>query len=180
MTKKAITKETTANNLIIRHAEPSDLAAIRALYAEPSSYADTLQTPFTSELYWAKKLSFDDPNTVVLIALNSKRLLGQLTLEMNTRARRRHVATLGMGVSEVARGQGIGSALMRAALDVCDRWWNIQRVEIEVFTRNQAAIALYKKFGFVVEGTARMYAFRDGRYEDAHLMARIRCGDEQQ
>ena len=162
------------NVVTIRHAEPSDLAAIRALYAEPSSYANTLQTPFTSEAYWAKKLPFDDPNFIVLIALNSERLVGQLSLEMNTRPRRRHVATLGMGVSEAARGQGIGSALMRTALDVCDQWWNIRRVEIEVFTSNEAAIALYKKFGFSIEGTARMYAFRDGVYEDAFLMSRIR------
>jgi len=32
---------------------------------------------------------------------------------------------------------------------------------------------LYRKYGFVIEGTARAYAFRNGRYVDAYAMARI-------
>jgi hypothetical protein len=39
--------------------------------------------------------------------------------------------------------------------------------------RNAAAIALYEKFGFEMEGTHRRYAFRDGAYVDAYSMARI-------
>ena len=44
----------------------------------------------------------------------------------------------------------------------------------EVYTDNAAAIHLYEKFGFVIEGTKRKYAFRDGEYVDAHVMARVR------
>jgi len=51
---------------------------------------------------------------------------------------------------------------------------NVTRIEIEVYTDNVPAIALYEKHGFVVEGTCRNYAFRDGRYVDAHVMARLR------
>ena len=34
-------------------------------------------------------------------------------------------------------------------------------------------VALYEKFGFQIEGTHYMYAFRDGEYVDAYSMARI-------
>jgi putative acetyltransferase len=33
-------------------------------------------------------------------------------------------------------------------------------------------VALYRKFGFDVEGTARRYALRDGALVDAFMMAR--------
>jgi putative acetyltransferase len=43
-----------------------------------------------------------------------------------------------------------------------------------VYTDNAAAIALYKKFGFEIEGTHRRYAFRNGEYVDAYSMAHLR------
>jgi L-phenylalanine/L-methionine N-acetyltransferase len=38
------------------------------------------------------------------------------------------------------------------------------------------AIALYRKFGFEVEGTRRCDAFRDGKYVDLFAMARLQPG----
>ena len=43
-----------------------------------------------------------------------------------------------------------------------------------VFTDNARAIALYEKFGFVIEGTHRAALFRNGRFDDVHCMARLR------
>lgn len=42
--------------LLIRHAEPNDLEAIRALYAEPNIVAGALQAPFPSLELWRKRL----------------------------------------------------------------------------------------------------------------------------
>lgn len=53
------------------------------------------------------------------------------------------------------------------------------RLEITVYTDNAPAVALYRKFGFVVEGTARGYALRDGRLVDAFMMARHARDDAQ-
>ena len=43
-----------------------------------------------------------------------------------------------------------------------------------MFTDNERAIALYKRFGFEIEGTHRGYALRDGGYVDTYSMARIK------
>lgn len=43
-----------------------------------------------------------------------------------------------------------------------------------MYTDNQAAIHLYEKWGFQREGTMTKYAFRDGSFADALMMARIR------
>ena len=50
----------------------------------------------------------------------------------------------------------------------------ILRIELTVFSDNARAISLYRKFGFVVEGTLVGYAYRNGRYVDAYTMARLR------
>jgi L-phenylalanine/L-methionine N-acetyltransferase len=63
---------------------------------------------------------------------------------------------------------------MQAALDLADDWLNLTRIELSVYTGNAAAVALYEKFGFEIEGTHRRYAFRDGAYVDAYSMARVR------
>jgi L-phenylalanine/L-methionine N-acetyltransferase len=73
-----------------------------------------------------------------------------------------------------AERKGIGTALMQAAVDLADKWLNLTRVELEVYTDNAPAIQLYKKFGFTCEGTLAQFAFRNGQYVDSYLMARLR------
>jgi putative acetyltransferase len=79
-----------------------------------------------------------------------------------------------MMVRDDWRGKGIGTALMQAVIDLTDRWLNLTRIELTVFTDNESAIALYRKFGFEIEGTLRKYAFRDGAFVDAYSMARVK------
>jgi len=68
----------------------------------------------------------------------------------------------------------VGKALLEAALDMCDNWLNIHRVELQVFVDNAAAIHLYEQLGFVQEGRHKDFAFQHGGYVDAYTMARIR------
>jgi putative acetyltransferase len=72
------------------------------------------------------------------------------------------------------QGKGVGTALMQEAVNLADKWLNLIRLELEVYTDNEPAIRLYKKFGFIIEGTLAQYSFRDGQFVDSHLMARLR------
>lgn len=159
--------------LTIRHLEPADLPQVHALYAEPHAFADTLQLPYQPLAAWETKLDSTRPGVMHLVALRGGKLVGQLGLEALQSPRRRHVATLGMGVKAAAQRTGVGSALVVAAIEACEQWMNISRIELYVYTQNKAAVGLYQKHGFVVEGTCRNYAFRDGVYVDAHVMARV-------
>lgn len=79
-----------------------------------------------------------------------------------------------MSVHDEWQGKGIGTALMRAGVELADNWLNLMRLELEVYADNEPAIRLYRRHGFELEGTLRQYAFRDGRYVDSYLMARLR------
>ena len=103
-------------------------------------------------------------------------VVGNCGLHAAGRGRRRHVANVGMSVRDDWQGRGVGTALLAAAIDIADNWLNYHRLRLEVYTDNAAAIALYRKFGFEVEGTLREDAFRDGRYVDAYVMGRLRPG----
>ena len=64
--------------------------------------------------------------------------------------------------------------MMKACLDLADNWLDLRRLDLRVYVDNAPAIALYKKFGFEIEGTHRRFALRNGEYVDAHVMARLR------
>jgi len=87
-----------------------------------------------------------------------------------------HVGTLGMGLIPSARHRGIGSMLLAAGIE---RAWtaDISRIELSVKADNTNAIALYKRFGFIVEGVNRMAFFMDGQFFDTYTMALLRGKD---
>ena len=88
--------------------------------------------------------------------------------------RRRHSGDLGIMVRDDHVKRGIGDALLTAMLDLAENWLGLTRIEMDVFCDNQAAVRLYEKHGFQIEGTQRAWALRDGAYVDAYLMARVK------
>jgi putative acetyltransferase len=157
----------------IRAAEPTDAEALAELFACPRVQANTLQLPFRSVEFSRSRLQAD-PLAHRLVALVDGRVVGMLSVHLEPNPRRRHCAGLGMAVHDSFQGQGVGTALMRAAIDLAESWLGVQRLELTVYTDNAPAVRLYEKCGFVIEGTLRQYALRAGQYVDAYTMARIR------
>lgn len=161
-------------DIVIRRAEPSDAEAIYRIFQGPRAVWGTLQIPYPSLAVWKTRLEPRD-DFYLYVAAVAYEVVGQIGLEtFSRRPRRKHVGRLGMAVRDDWQGKGVGSALMRAALDMADNWLNLTRLELEVYTDNEPAVALYKKFNFEIEGTLRQHAFRDGKYVDSYFMARLR------
>jgi putative acetyltransferase len=161
-------------DITIRHAEPDDAEAIHRILSGPRATAGTLQLPLQSVEGVRKRFFSETPEGLYhLVAWVDEEVVGHLGLETVTRPRRRHVGEIGMAVRDDWQGKGVGSALMEAALDLADNWLNLTRVELSVYVDNAAGVALYKKFGFEIEGTHRRFAFRGGEFVDAYSMARL-------
>ena len=161
--------------ITIRRAEPGDYEAVRRIYEGPRAVWGTLQLPFPSAEMWRKRLTEPPEGLYHLLACAENEVVGQLGLHTFPQSPRcRHVGEIGMAVRDDWQGKGVGTALMQAAVDLADRWLNLMRLELDVYTDNEPAIRLYKKFGFVIEGTRVAFAFRDGQYVDTHLIARLR------
>jgi putative acetyltransferase len=135
--------------------------------------AGTLQLPFPSAATYAKWIDDMAASDYMLVAEIDGNVIGNLGLHSASKSpRRRHVGTIGLSVHDHFQRRGVGSALLTAALDLADNWIAYTRLELTVYTDNAAAVALYRQFGFAIEGTARRYAFRNGEYVDAFMMAR--------
>jgi putative acetyltransferase len=160
----------------IRHSERKDIEQIRQLYAEPSNYSATLQSPFPSAELWEARLGqAHSAGAISLVAVAGDEILGQLGLHLESNPRRKHVAHIGMAVKASARQQGVGSALMQAAIELAEQWQAISRIELTVYTDNLPALALYEKHGFIKEGLSKNYAFRNGQFADVYIMARCKA-----
>ena len=158
----------------IRHAEVGDAEAFHRIMTAPRVVAGTLQLPYQSVESNKNKLAELPEGEYVLVALVDGEVIGNLDLITKpANPRTRHVGHIGIAVRDDWQGKGIATPLMEAALDLADNCLNLTRIELHVYTDNTAGVALYKKFGFQIEATHQLFAFRDGEYADAYSMARI-------
>ncbi|MBN2304321.1 MAG: GNAT family N-acetyltransferase [Anaerolineae bacterium] len=157
----------------VRGVESDDWEDLAAVFACPSVFANTLQLPYLSRDFVRERLENPPSHFHGLAAVVDEQVVGYLGLHTGE-GRQSHSAYLGMMVHEDYQSCGVGSALMDAAINLAENWLNICRIELQVFPDNAAGIALYRKFGFEIEGTLRAYAYRDGRFVDSYTMARIR------
>jgi uncharacterized protein YndB with AHSA1/START domain/ribosomal protein S18 acetylase RimI-like enzyme/DNA-binding transcriptional ArsR family regulator len=105
------------------------------------------------------------------VALDGERVVGWCDIVPSKREAFSHCGTLGMGLLKEYRGQGLGTRLLRASLEKA-RENGLERVELEVFGTNEAAIKLYEQEGFKTEGRKVRAARLAGTYLDVVLMAR--------
>lgn len=161
-------------DLVVRHTEPEDYKAVHLVYSSPRAMAGTLGLPFSSDQAWRGELDRPRDDNVSIVACVRGEVVGHLTLSVYMNPRTRHSGHFGIAVRDDWQGRGIGSELMKACVDLADNWLGLTRLDLRVYVDNEPAISLYKKFGFEVEGTHKRFAFRNGEYVDAHVMARLR------
>jgi putative acetyltransferase len=160
------------DDLQIRPFHPQDAADQYAIVSNPRVAEMLLQVP-SMELTQTERWAVNEQNGRHRLAADwNGRVIGAINITQSMRPRLMHSGSLGMMVHPDAWGQGVGSKLMEAALDLADNWLNLSRVELEVYTHNKPAIHLYEKYGFEREGRRRKVAFGNGRFLDDYAMAR--------
>jgi putative acetyltransferase len=166
----------TGTPYLIRPLENEDYSDWHAIMTCPSVLRQTLQLRSLTLGSARKRLENRPENSHMLAAVVDGRVVGQGWLQVMS-GRRSHLGQPGVAVHDDYTGRGIGEALLAALIDLGENWLGLTRLELEVYTDNAPAIALYEKMGFSIEGTKRRYALREGELVDAHLMARLssRC-----
>jgi RimJ/RimL family protein N-acetyltransferase len=161
----------------IRPARPDDLDALVELYADVAAEGRWIaaEAPVDRAMRHRRMSELlDRRDARLLVAVAGGELVGQLGIELA----RYGVADLGMLVAAPWRGRGVGSALVAAGL-AWARQAGAHKVALQVWPHNQAAIALYEKFGFRREGLLRRhYRRRNGELWDAVVMGLL-LGDPQ-
>ena len=163
----------TQASIRVRGMEVADWRDVHAIWTHPDVIWGTLQVPYRSADDNKKKIENPPEGMIRLVAEVEGRVVGLAGLHPSHSPRRRHVADCGVSVHPDCWDAGVGSALVAAIVDLADNWLSIIRLELEVYVDNAAAIHLYEKFGFVIEGTKRQYALRAGDYVDTHVMGRV-------
>jgi ribosomal protein S18 acetylase RimI-like enzyme len=107
-----------------------------------------------------------------VIAISGEKIIDWCDITPLDRPIFAHIGSLGIGVLSPYRGHGIGEALIKIALQKAKEK-GLTRIELTVRENNKAAIALYKKLGFLVEGIHKNSVFIDSPYARDSLTGHI-------
>ena len=111
-------------------------------------------------------------NSTYLVAEGDGKHVGYLMVHGGMFKRNRHSAYIVIAILQAYANQGVGTQLFDA-LFVWASKHQLTRLDLTVMSHNKAAIALYQKMGFEIEGTKRRSLCVDGIYRDEYYMAKI-------
>lgn len=142
--------------LCIREAEAQDAAALVA-------FLDLVgqETDFTSL----------DENGILM---TESEIAGVLNITAEQRIRIRHIGDIFLVIQRKFWNHGLGSILLEEGIEWAKTSGVLRRLQLSVQKRNEAAIHLYSKFGFVTEGLQERGAYlEEGIFLDVYLMGRL-------
>ncbi len=85
-----------------------------------------------------------------------------------------HRATVMMGIERPYRALGLGSQLMKAALEWAKEQPSLEWLELGVFAHNEPAIRLYEKFCFQEVGrTVDLFRVHGNKIDDIHMTLQL-------
>ena len=166
--------------LLIREAEAEDAAELVTFLNCVS-----LETDFTSldgdgilltseemEIFLNKQASSD--NQITLLAFLNDKIAGIVNITADQRKRVRHIGDLFIVIGKRYWNNGLGSLLLEEVIEWAQASSVLRRLQLTVQTRNQAAVHLYQKHGFVIEGRQERGAYiEEGKFIDVYLMGKL-------
>ena len=110
--------------------------------------------------------------SLYLVACEDSRIVGTARAEEGAFRSTAHFADVhSVWVCRERRRAGVADALLEALVDWARACQQIEKLGLFVFSTSEAAVALYRKHGFVEEGrSARDVKFDDGSYADTVIL----------
>ena len=166
--------------LLIREAESGDAAELVTFLNGVSVETDftsldregILLTDTEMEMFLDKQAHSE--NQITLLALLNDEIAGLVNITADQRKRVRHIGDLFIVIGKKYWNNGLGSFLLEEAIEWAQASGILRRLQLTVQTRNQAAVHLYQKYGFVIEGKQERGAYiEEGELIDVYLMGRL-------
>lgn len=162
----------------IRKLDARDAAEYRELRIEAltndpdafgASLADALEAPLAKT---ESRLS--DESAVTFGAFEEGKLVGNVTLSMETGLKFRHRASVyAVYVAPSARGKGVARRLMEELIAYAKGHDQVEQLYLMVTSTNTPAVKLYNHLGFLKYGVDLRSMKTEGRYIDEDLMVKF-------
>lgn len=135
---------------LVRDATAADVAAIIAIREVVAGEGRWIgrELPLPADLGDRIRASLEDPEVCYLVAEVDGAVAGDAGLRADGAGR----ADLFMALLPEHRGRGLGRLLLDRALGWARARDDLHKVTLQVWPHNQAALALYRRAGFLVEG----------------------------
>ncbi len=99
---------------------------------------------------------------------------GFVHLETNTNPKYKHSAIIGFGIHPNFRGRGLATKAVKIVIDYGFNKLKLIRISGMCRTFNKASARVMEKAGFKLEGILRKNKFKDGKYLDDMVWAKVR------
>ncbi|WP_082341268.1 GNAT family N-acetyltransferase [Sporosarcina globispora] len=160
----------------IRTADKNDAEAILAHCRKAFGESDFLMTEaeefnitIEEEEAWIEQ-SIQSGDLILLAEIDSE-VIGMLNFRRSKSKKVNHHGFFGITIQEKHCNQGLGSEMMKQFMKWAEDEPGLEKICLEVFSYNQRAIHLYKRFGFQEEGRKIKHIKRnDGSYADELMM----------
>ena len=166
--------------VLIRSAVPNDAEKIKELREVTSAEThfmarDPEDGPFNAERIIAVLGDIErSTRDFTITAFYGDEVVGDLSvMTVRPHLKLLHRAALGVSIRQAFAGGGLGSYMIKAALDQA-RKNGFEQVELGVYSDNEKARHVYAKAGFKEYGrTPKAYKLKDGSYRDEIIMVNI-------
>jgi RimJ/RimL family protein N-acetyltransferase len=111
-------------------------------------------------------------NALALVAVADDRVVGNLLFEGGIRSRIRHGGELGVSVRQEFAGRGVGRAMLEVLIGWAEGSGVVRKLDLRVRSDNRAAIRLYERLGWKIEGRLTRDLCIDGVFHEALYMGR--------
>jgi len=167
------------HEILMRHPVPDDAEKMiegRKLVCDETDYlgryGDEVKMTTEEERKYIEDMTSSKSNISVVVFCDGE-YIGDCSVTGGTCDRLKHRGTLGIALRLKYTGLGIGTLLMENILNEAKEC-GFEQIELKVATKNERALALYKKFGFQICGTLPHHMkYRDGTYADMYYMVKM-------
>jgi RimJ/RimL family protein N-acetyltransferase len=165
----------TSDRIVLRILAPADAEDFielrrEALQQEPLMFAASPDDDRALSVSFVQQ-ALRDTSTSATFGAFSPDLIGIIGIRRDRNPKTSHKARLwGFYVSPSYRNSGVGAKLLSTALDFARQLTGVRQLHLSVSDRAEAALQLYKRFGFQTWGVEPNALFRNGEFASEHHM----------